>query len=75
LNSGWVFGVSSQKEVPMTDNKGLRGEPDRSRVSGSEAYEVEYFARKHGISMDRAREIIRQAGNDRARADRLAAKG
>ena len=59
----------------MTDNKGLRGEPDRSRVSGSEAYEVEYFAQKHGISMDRAQEIIRQAGNDRARADRLAAKG
>ena len=57
----------------MTDNKTLRGEPDRSRVSGSEPYEVEYFARKHGISTDRAKEIIREAGNDREKADRLAA--
>ena len=58
----------------MTDNKNLRGEADRSRVSGSEQYEVKYFAEKHGISMDRAREIIREAGNDRARADALASK-
>lgn len=58
----------------MADNKNLRGEPDRSRVSGSEPYEVEYFARKHGISMERAREIIRQAGNARAKADQLATK-
>jgi hypothetical protein len=56
----------------MTDNKDLRGGQDRAKVSGSEPYEVEYFANKHGISMDRAREIIRQAGNDRAKADQLA---
>ncbi len=47
----------------MTDNKRLRGEPrPDSRVPGSEPYEVEYFATKHGISTDQAKEIIRQAG-------------
>ncbi len=59
----------------MTDDKNLRGEADRSRVSGSEPYEVEYFAGKHNITMERARAIIREAGNDRAKADQLAGKG
>ena len=59
----------------MTDDKKLRGEADRSRVSGSEPYEVEYFAGKHNITMERARAIIREAGNDRAKADELARKG
>jgi Protein of unknown function (DUF3606) len=59
----------------MTDNKDLRGAADRAKVSGSEPYEVEYFAGKHNITMERARAIIREAGNDRAKADELASKG
>ena len=31
----------------MPDNKSKRGARDRSRVAGGEAYEVNYFARKH----------------------------
>jgi Protein of unknown function (DUF3606) len=58
----------------MADNKDLRGEADRAKVSGSEPYEVEYFAAKHNIPMEMARGIIREAGNDRAKADRLASK-
>lgn len=56
----------------MADNKQNVGEPDRSRVSGSEAYEVRYFAEKHGLSMDQARELIARHGNDREALDRAA---
>lgn len=56
----------------MADNKQDLGEPDRSRVSGSEGYEVQYFAEKHGISMDQARELIERHGNDRAALDAAA---
>lgn len=56
----------------MADNKQNVGEPDRSRVSGSEPYEVSYFAQKHGLSMDQARALIRQHGNDREELDRAA---
>ena len=34
----------------MPDNKSKRGARDRSRVAGGEAYEVNYFVRKHAIS-------------------------
>jgi hypothetical protein len=56
----------------MADNKQNVGEPDRSRVSGSEGYEVRYFAEKHGISTDDARALIDQHGNDREVLDRAA---
>lgn len=48
----------------MADNKQNVGEPDRSRVSGSEDYEVRYFADEHGLSMDQARDLISKHGND-----------
>lgn len=56
----------------MADNKQNVGEPDRSRVSGSEDYEVRYFADKHGISMDQARDLIARHGNQREALDRAA---
>lgn len=49
----------------MADNKQNVGEPDRSRVSGSEDYEVRYFADKHGLDMDEARQLIKTHGGDR----------
>lgn len=49
----------------MADNKQDVGEPDRSRVSGSDDYEVRYFADQNGLSMDEARELIARHGNDR----------
>ena len=59
------------------DDKAKRGTADRVRVAGGEAYEVSYFARKHGLTATRARAIITQAGSDRAKANALAksAKG
>jgi len=56
----------------MADNREHVGEPDRSRVSGSEDYEVRYFADKHGISMDQARQLIEKHGNQRDELDRAA---
>jgi hypothetical protein len=49
----------------VADDKSKRGEQDRRRVSGSEEYEVEYFARKHGITNAQAESLIKQYGNDR----------
>ena len=42
------------------DGKSHRGEPDRSRVSGSELYEVDYFAKKHGLTRQQAEALIKQ---------------
>jgi len=58
----------------MSDDKSKQGQQDRSRVSGEEPYEVEYFAAKHGLSQQQARELIASVGNDRAELDRAAAK-
>jgi hypothetical protein len=58
----------------MSDNKTNSGEPDRSRVSGSEDYEVDYFAKKHDISADQARELISRHGNNRDALDEAAAR-
>jgi hypothetical protein len=42
------------------------GRRDSSRVAGGQGYEVNYFARKHGISTQKARELIWLVGNNRA---------
>ncbi len=56
----------------MSDDKNNVGEPDRSRVSGSEDYEVQHFAQKHGITAEQARELIERHGNDREILDKAA---
>ena len=58
----------------MADDKSNVGEPDRGRVAGDEPYEVSYFAQKHGISAEQARELIERHGNDRDTLDREAGK-
>jgi len=37
---------------------------DRSQVAGGEEYEVEYLAKRAGISVEKARQLIDQYGND-----------
>ena len=56
----------------MPDNKSKRGKRDRSRVAAGEGYEVSYFARKHGITSQQARELIGRIGNDRAKLNAAA---
>jgi hypothetical protein len=56
----------------MADDKTKRGAADRSRVSGSEPYEVAYFAKKHGITQVQARALIKKHGNMRKTLDAAA---
>jgi hypothetical protein len=58
----------------MADDKGNTGGNDRRQVAGEEAYEVAYFAERHGISREQARDLIDQQGNDRAALDAAAEK-
>lgn len=58
----------------MADDKTKRGAGDRRRVSGSEGYEVGYFARKHGISREQAEGLIKKVGNDREKLNAAAEK-
>lgn len=58
----------------MADNPHKQDNRDRKRVSGSEDYEVRYFAETNGISLEQARELIRTHGNDRETLTREARK-
>ena len=63
----------------MSDDKNLRGQQDRNRVSGSEAYEIEDLHRKYPhLSHDAVKQAIQQYGPDRkkieAHLDRLGHK-
>jgi uncharacterized protein DUF3606 len=49
----------------MADSKRKRRKADRSRVSGSEPYEVYYVARKYDVSADTVRKVIKRVGNSR----------
>jgi hypothetical protein len=40
----------------------------------SEPYDAGYFARKHGITREQARDLMRQIGNDRDELNAAAAK-
>jgi hypothetical protein len=65
---------AAKKSEGGGDDKSKRGKADRSRVAAGEPYEVNYFARKHGLSAADARAIIKKAGPDRAAANALAAR-
>lgn len=58
----------------MADDKSKRGKADRSRVAGGEGYEVNYFARKHGIDKAAAEKLIKQIGNNRDKLNTAAEK-
>ncbi|ARO24762.1 hypothetical protein TAL182_CH03017 [Rhizobium sp. TAL182] len=55
----------------MADDKKNVGR-DRSRVAAGQSYELNYFKRKHGLTEDQARKIIKEAGNSREKANELA---
>jgi hypothetical protein len=58
----------------MADDRSNRGGRERSRVAAGHGYELGYFARKHGISRDQARQLIARVGNDRDKLNAAAAK-
>ena len=45
----------------MSDDKAKQGR-NRDFVAGGENYEVQHFAKKHGISFEQARELIERYG-------------
>lgn len=47
----------------MADDKSNAGEPDRSRISLSETYEVRYWSDKFGVTADRLKTAIDAVGN------------
>jgi hypothetical protein len=65
--------IHPQREKDMADDKQKRDFHDRDRVSGGEEYEVEYFAKKHNLSPEQVRELIKQHGNNRAALEAAAA--
>ena len=58
----------------MADTKKARGKADRSKVAKGEAYEVAYFAKKHGITAAQTKALIDKVGNDRAKLTAAAKK-
>jgi hypothetical protein len=56
----------------MADDKTKVGEPDRSRVSAEQDYEVQYLAEKHGLSAEQVRKLIARVGNDRKKIEAAA---
>lgn len=56
----------------MADDKSKRDFRDRDRVSAEEDYEVQYFAKEHGISPEQVRELIKKHGNSRAKLEEAA---
>jgi hypothetical protein len=56
----------------MADDRANRGEPDRSKVSGSEDYELDYLARQYGMTRQQARDLVKRVGNSRAKLDEAA---
>ena len=44
------------------DNKENIGSPDRDRINIHENYEVEYWAKKFGVTPDQLKEAVKQAG-------------
>ena len=56
----------------MADSKSKRGSGDRARVACGQGYEVSYFARKHAITLQQARDLIRKLGNDRTKLNAAA---
>jgi hypothetical protein len=53
----------------MTDDKTKRGPEDRGKVAGDQDYEIERFAVKHGITIEKARALIARVGNNREKLD------
>jgi hypothetical protein len=58
----------------MADSKTNRSGRDRSRVAAGQGYDVSYFARKHGITAQQARDLIKEVGNDREKLNAAVAK-
>lgn len=53
----------------MADDKNLQDGRDRSRVSGSEEYELQHMAKKLNVSTEEVRNAIEKVGNSREKVE------
>lgn len=53
----------------MADDKNMRDGRDRSRVSGSEDYELQHIADKLNVSTEEVRRAIEKVGNSREKVE------
>lgn len=53
----------------MADDKTDHGAANPSRGAGEEPYEIEHFARKHGVTIAQAQELIATIGHGRPKLD------
>ena len=53
----------------MADDKNRQDGRDRSRVSGSEEYELQYLAEKLNVSTEEIKKAIEQVGNSREKVE------
>ena len=53
----------------MADDKNLRDDRDRSRVSGSEEYELRHIAEKFNVSTQEVERAIEAVGNSREKVE------
>ncbi|CAN7578851.1 DUF3606 domain-containing protein [Phyllobacterium sp. LjRoot231] len=53
----------------MADNKSKRDNQDRTKVSSSEDYEVQYLVTKYDLSKNRALELIAKHGGNRQKIE------
>jgi hypothetical protein len=53
----------------MADDKSKTDRRDRSRIAAGQDYEVQYFAERHDITMEQARELILKHGSNREKLE------
>lgn len=58
----------------MADDKTKKGAADRRTVAAGEGYEVRYFAKKHGLTVESAQKLIDKVGPDRKKLNAAAEK-
>lgn len=58
----------------MADDRDNVGARDRSEVARGEPYELDDFARRHGLSRDEVRQMVDRVGNDRAKLEAAVAE-
>ena len=56
----------------MSENQCTNSKASQSRTYAGQGYDVTYFARKHKISRQQARELFRKLGHDRDKLNEAA---
>ncbi|MCB2074334.1 MAG: DUF3606 domain-containing protein [Novosphingobium sp.] len=56
----------------MNNSQTNRSNGNCGRTYAGQGYEVTYFARKHGLTRQQARDIIRKVGHDRSKLNEAA---